>query len=151
MDALDVKILRSLSQNARQKASAISQEVGLSVSAVIERIHKLEDGGVIRCYTTVLDQKRLGHDISAWMEVSLEHPKYCEAFVERILALENVLSCHYLTGDFDFMLYIVARSSEALEALHRQIKEIDGVSSTKTHFVLKAVKENTCLLPGEEE
>jgi len=147
MDALDIRILRSLSLNARRKASAISQEIGLSVSAVIERIRKMEDGSIIRGYTTVLDQKRLGNDISAYMEVSLEHPRYCEGFAARALALENVLACHYLTGDFDFMLYIVAKSSEALEGIHRQIKEIEGVSSTKTHFVLRAVKEGACLLP----
>ena len=150
MDALDVKILRSLSQNARRKASAISQDINLSVSAVIERIRKLEDSGIIQGYTAVLDQKRLGNDISAYMEVCLEHPKYCGGFVEQALALENVLTCHYLTGDFDFMLYIVAKSSEALEGIHRQIKEIEGVSSTRTHFVLKAVKENTALLPKED-
>ena len=150
MDALDIAILHSLAQNARRKASAISQEISLSVSAVIERIRKMEDSGIIQGYTTVLDQKRLGNDISAYMEVCLEHPKYCEGFVAQALALENVLTCHYLTGDFDFMLYLVAKSSEALEAIHRQIKGIEGVSSTKTHFVLQAVKENTCLLPKGE-
>jgi len=150
MDALDVKILRSLTENARQKASAISQEISLSVSAVIERIHKLEDSGVIRGYTAVLDQRRLGNDIAAWMEVCLEHPKYYDAFTARVADMGNILTCHYLTGDFDFMLHIVARSSEALEAIHRQIKGIEGVSSTKTHFVLKTVKNDTCLLPEIE-
>jgi len=147
MDTLDNKILRALGANARQKASAISQEINLSVSAVIERIHKLEDSGVIVGYTAVLDQKRLGNDISAWMEVSLEHPKHYDTFVARIQKIDNILACHYLTGDFDFMLHVVARSSEALEGIHRRIKKIEGVSATKTHFVLKTVKSNTCLLP----
>ena len=142
--------MQSLARNARKKASAISQEVNLSVSAVIERIHKLEDSGVIRGYTTVLDQKRLGNDISAWMEVCLEHPKYYDAFAAQMQQMDNIVTCHYLTGDFDFMLFIVARSSEALEALHRHIKETPGVSATKTHFVLKTVKENSCLLPEAE-
>ena len=150
MDATDEKILRSLSQNARRKASDISREIGLSVSAVIERIRKLEEGGVIRGYTAVLDRKRLGNDISAFMGVCLEHPKYCEGFTREVLRMDSVLACHYLTGDFDFMLHIVARSSEALEAIHRQIKGIEGVSSTKTHFVLKTVKNDTCLLPEIE-
>ena len=141
MDALDQKILEHLARNARCRASALSQEVNLSVSAVIERMRKLEESGVIRGYTTVLDQKRLGNDIAAWMEVCLEHPRHYDAFVARINAEPSVLSCHYLTGDYDFILYIVARSSEALEAIHSEIKGIPGVSSTKTHFVLKAVKE----------
>jgi len=147
MDAIDIKILRALNENARQKASIISREVGLSVSAVIERIHKLEDSGVIAGYTTVLDQKRLGQDIGVWMEVWLEHPKYYEAFAAQIQHIDNVLACYYLTGDFDFMLHVVASSSEALEVLHRQIKRMEGVSSTKTHVILKDVKRGACLLP----
>ncbi|MDR3314262.1 MAG: Lrp/AsnC family transcriptional regulator [Oscillospiraceae bacterium] len=149
MDAIDIKILHCLGENARHKASTISQEINLSVSAVIERIHKLEDSGIIQKYTTILDQKRLGNDISAWMEVCLEHPKHYDTFVTSILAMPNILACHYLTGDFDFMLQIVTSSSEALENIHRTIKCIDGVSATKTHFVLKTLKENAFLLPGE--
>jgi len=147
MDALDIKILRALGANARMKASAISKEINLSVSAVIERIHKLEDSGVIAGYTTVLDQKCLGNDISAWMEVCLEHPKHYDNFVAQAQKIDHILACHYLTGDFDFMLHVVARSSEALEGIHHKIKKIEGVSATKTHFVLKTVKNNSCLLP----
>jgi len=141
MDALDKKILDRLARDARCRASALSQEVNLSVSAVIERIRKLEDSGIIRGYTTVLDQKRLGNDISAWMEVCLEHPRHYDAFVARVQSDPHILTCHYLTGDYDFILRIVAQSSEALEAVHSEIKGIPGVSSTKTHFELKAVKE----------
>ena len=141
MDALDMKILDRLARDGRCRASALSREVGLSVSAVIERIRKLEAGGIIRGYAAVLDQKRLGNDISAWMEVCLEHPRHYDAFVARIQAEPSVLACHYLTGDYDFILRVAARGSEALEAIHREIKGIPGVSSTKTHFELKAVKD----------
>jgi Lrp/AsnC family leucine-responsive transcriptional regulator len=140
MDALDMKILERLTRNARCRASALSREVNLSVSAVIERIRKLEDSGVIRGYTAVLDRKLLGDDISAWMEIRLEHLRYYESFATRALAHPNILTCHYLTGDYDFILHVVAQSSEALEAVHREVKGIPGVSSTKTHFELKAVK-----------
>ena len=151
MDAIDVRILERLAQNARERASAISKEVSLSVSAVIERIRKMEESGVIQGYTVELNQKRLGNDISAWMEVCLEHPKYYDAFAARAREMEHIVSCHYLTGDFDFMLYVVAHSSDALEAIHAQIKGIEGVSTTKTHLVLKTVKENACLLPKADE
>ena len=141
MDALDLKILDRLTRNARCRASALSREVNLSVSAVIERIRKLEDSGVIRGYTAVLDRKLLGNDISAWMEIRLEHPRHYEDFTACVNAHPNILTCHYLTGDYDFILHVVARSSEALEAVHREITDIPGVSSVKTHFVLKSVKE----------
>ena len=150
MDAIDVKILRELNANARQKASAISKEVNLSVSAVIERIHKLEDSGVIVGYTALLNHKALGRDISTWMEVSLEHPKHFDNFAAQVQNIDNVLSCYYLTGDFDFMLYVMAGSSEELEAIHQQIKQMEGVCATKTYIVLKEIKRNACLLPEIE-
>ena len=140
MDALDRKILDALTRDGRCRASALSKEVRLSVSAVIERMRRLEESGVIRGYTAVLDQRLLGNDIAAWMEVSLEHPRHYDTFAARVNAHPSILTCHYLTGDYDFILHLVAESSEDLEAIHREIKGIPGVSSTKTHFVLKAVK-----------
>lgn len=80
MDSLDLKILSCLKNNARAKASQISEEVNLSVSAVTERIKKLEASGVICGYTVVLDQKKLGNDVIALMEVSLVHPRYYDRF-----------------------------------------------------------------------
>lgn len=102
MDAVDYQILKCLKENARQKASAISEKINLSVSSVIDRIRKLEQMGVIQGYTVVLDQKHLGNDMIALMEVRLEHPKYYEAFTSMIRDNNNIVSCYYLTGDFDF-------------------------------------------------
>ncbi len=147
MDAIDYKILRSLKANARQKASQISEEINLSVSAVLERIRKMERAGVIEGYTVVLDQKQLGNDMTALMEVSLEHPRYYESFTDMIREHKNIVSCDYLTGDFDFMLKILTDTSESLEEIHRQIKSIDGVSATRTHFVLKNVKNEQTVIP----
>ncbi|MDR2647738.1 MAG: Lrp/AsnC family transcriptional regulator [Oscillospiraceae bacterium] len=147
MDAVDIKILNALAQNARQRASAICADVSLSVSAVIERIRKLEENGVIEQYTIALNQKKLGNGLTAWMEVCLEHPKHYDAFVERVLDIPNVVAFHYLTGDFDFMLQIVTSSPEALETIHRSIKSVQGVSATKTHLVLKTIKDNAVFLP----
>jgi len=141
MDAIDHRILDILTRDARCRASAIAAQVKLSVSAVIERIRKLEDSGVIRGYTAVLDRKLLGDDIDAWMEIRLEHPRHYDTFAASVRAHPGILSCHYLTGDYDFILHAAVRSSEALEALHREIAGIPGVASAKTHFVLKSVKE----------
>ena len=78
MDEIDVKILKCLKANARENASVISDHVGMSVSAVIERIRKLEASGLIRKHTTIIDNKKAGKDITAFMFISLEHPKYIE-------------------------------------------------------------------------
>mgnify|MGYP002553118435 CR=1 FL=1 len=84
MDTLDKKILECLQKNARQSASDIGKTIHLSVSTVIDRIRKLEASGIIQHYTAVLDEKKLGNDVTALMEVSLEHPRYCEAFTNAV-------------------------------------------------------------------
>ncbi len=147
MDKIDYKILKCLESNARNKASAISNEIHLSVSAVLERIHKMEKNNVIKSYTIIVDQKKLGNDVSALMEVSLEHPKFYESFTQAIKCNPNIVSCDYLTGDFDFMIKIVCQSSDYLEKIHREIKSLEGVSATKTHFVLKNVKDIFSVIP----
>ena len=142
MDSLDLKILSCLKNNARAKASQISEEVNLSVSAVTERIKKLEASGVICGYTVVLDQKKLGNDVIALMEVSLEHPKYYDDFANMVRETESIQSCYYLTGEYDFILKIYTDSSDSLDKLYRKIKSVPGVQLTRTHFVLKSVKSD---------
>lgn len=150
MDRLDFKILSILRQNARETASNISKEVHLSVSAVLERIRKLEESGVINEYTIILSEKAMKLDVTALMEVSLEHPKFYDCFTEAVVKNPNVVECYYLTGDFDFVLKICCSSSEHLESIHREIKSLNGVSATRTHFVLKTVKNIYCAIPEQE-
>ena len=140
MDTLDKKILECLQKNARQSASDIGKTIHLSVSTVIDRIRKLEASGIIQHYTAVLDEKKLGNDVTALMEVSLEHPRNCEAFTNSVVSNSSITACYYLAADFDFLLKIVCRSSMQLEEIHRFIKIQPGVSSTRTHYVLKDVK-----------
>lgn len=141
MDRLDYDILDCLKENGREKASMISEKVNLSVSAVTERIRKLEQQGVIRGYTALTDKKQLGMGMIAIMEISLEHPKFYDGFTKLVAETEEIASCYYLTGDFDFVLKIYASDSEHLEGIHRKIKSIKGVGNTRTHITLKTVKE----------
>ena len=106
MDKMDYKILKSLKSNARNKASDISKEIHLSVTAVLERIRKMKKNKVIKDYTIIVDQKKIGNDLTALMEVGLEHPKFYDSFTTAIKNNNNIVSCYYLTGDFDFMLKI---------------------------------------------
>ena len=114
MDSMDRSILKCLSENSRRSATDISQAVHLSVAAVIERIRKMERKGIIQQYTIVADQHKLGNDVTALMEVSLEHPKYYEEFTKVMADNESIVACDYLTGDYDFMLKIQTQSSETL-------------------------------------
>lgn len=140
MDKLDYQILNELKNNARQTASEISKNIHLSVSTVIERIRKMEKSGLIQNYTVITDDALLGNDITVLMEISMEHPRYNDDFIRQVNSNPNIIACYYLTGDFDFLLKICCRSSDHLERIHNSIKDCPGVRLTKTHYVLRTVK-----------
>ena len=142
MDNIDYKILRCLKDNARLTASAISEEINLSVSAVIERIRKMESSGVIKGYTI---------EMVAIMEVRLKHPKYYDEFAQLIQTNDSIVACFYMTGDFDFILKIVTDSAAGLDEVYRFVKGYEGVSATETHFVLKTLKDEVSVIPEVKE
>lgn len=150
MDKLDYEILNILKENGRESASDISKAVHLSVSTVLDRIKKMEDMGIIMGYTVRVDAKALGNDVIALMEISLEHPRFHDSFVEVILEHPSILNCFYLTGDYDFVIKISCASSDDLESIHRTIKSIPGVSATRTHFVLKEIKNVYSAIPEQD-
>lgn len=151
MDKVDLLILSYLKENARMKASDISKEINYSISSVLERIRKMEKSGIIEKYTVMLNEKKLGNDMIAIMEVSVKSPEYYDKFTKAVLESKNILSCYYLTGEFDFMLKIKTNSTENLEKIHRMIRSLDGVTATKTHFALKEVKCEMSVIPESDE
>lgn len=146
MDNMDIKILKSLRKNARLTASSISEEIGLSVSAVIERIKKLENSGVIKGYTIDVDQAKMGNTMVALMDVSLKHPDYYDGFVELVKENDSIEACYYQTGEFDFVLRIVTDNTEGLDNVYKVIKGYEGVANTETHIVLRTIKEETAIV-----
>lgn len=150
MDKIDLGILNCLSENARMSFSQVGERVNLSVSAVIERIKKLEGTGLIRSYTVVLDDKLAGFDTVAYISVRLEHPKYNREFSKRICAHPAVTECSYLTGDFDYIARVVTASTETLTRVLNDIKQMPGVSLTRTSVVLENVKRHGNVLPEME-
>lgn len=147
MDITDIKILEFLRENSRINASLISEKVNMSVSAVIERIKKLESSGIIKQYTTILDTKLLGKDTTAFISVRLDHPKCSESFVESIEKHSEIIDCYYITGDFDYILKVITESTESLGQVLNQIKSIKGVLLTKTVVVLSTVKNEVSCSP----
>ena len=146
MDTIDAKILSCLTQDARMNASQISQNVNLSVSAVIERMKKMEASGLIRGYTAVIDERIAGYDVQALISIRLEHPKYNQEFSRQMCNHERVMECFYITGDFDYMARISAGSTEELTKVLHDIKNIPGVSLTRTYVVLDNIKQNCAVL-----
>ena len=147
MDNIDIKILSCLRENARMNASDIGAHINMSVSSVIERIKKLEIAGIIKQYTIVLDPKQIGKDVFAFISVSLEHPKFNDSFSTSVQKIEQITECHYITGDFDFFLKVVAGSTQELANILNEIKSIIGVSLTRTLVVFSTIKNNVCVPP----
>ena len=147
MDRIDEKILHCLTKDARMNASQISQQVNLSVSAVIERMKKLEASGLIKGYTAVIDERLAGYDVQAMVSVRLEHPKYNKEFTRQMQSHDRVLECFYITGDFDYVARVCAGSTEELTKILQDIKQIPGVSLTRTYVVLDNIKQATSVIP----
>lgn len=151
MDYLDYQILCKLKENARQTASDISKEIHLSVSTVIDRIRKMESSGTIQSYTVITNDHKIGNDVTALMEISLEHPRFNEAFIEQVKQNPSIISCYYLTGEFDYLLKIACKSSDHLEQIHHWIKDQKGVRQTRTHYVLRTEKNIYSSLPEVDQ
>jgi Lrp/AsnC family leucine-responsive transcriptional regulator len=149
MDNTDIKILSQLKENSRMSASEIGDKINMSVSAVIERIKKMEASGIIKQYTLVLDAERINQDVSAFISIGLDHPKYNEGFIQSVMAHKHIIECHYITGDADFLLKAVVDSTGSLEKILNDIKSIPGVSRTKTLVVLSTVKNEYTVLPDD--
>ncbi len=136
-----------LHKNARITASEISNQINLSVSAVGDRLKKLEASGIIENYTTILNPKMLDKSLTAIIMVALERPKYAELFQNFVNRENDILDCYYLAGDYDYALKIVTEDTGSLEILIGKIKAIEGLLKTKTTIVLSTVKDTHSVLP----
>jgi Lrp/AsnC family leucine-responsive transcriptional regulator len=150
MDNIDIKILRILQHNARISASDISSNVNLSLSSVGERIKKLENSGIIKQYTTIIDGLSLGKELTALMYVRLEQPQFTEGFIKFIDKEDEILECHYIAGEYDYIIKIITKNTFALEKLLTKIKGRAGVVKTNTNIVLSTIKNNYSVSPDKD-
>lgn len=141
MDTIDKSILRLLQHNSRISASDISKKVYLSVSAVAERIRKLENSGVIKQYTVILDPIALEKELSAYMLISLSSPQESHSFLDFVTYESDILGCYYLAGEFDYMIKIITKNTETLTLVLNKIKSVSGVVKTNTMVVLNNEKD----------
>ena len=142
-DATDYAILELLQENCKQPLAAIGEKVGLSAPAVVERIHKLEEAGVVLAYTAVLDPRKLGRDITAFIGVSTDRPGAIDRVESEVGAMDEVLECHHVTGGYTLLLKVKTRNTESLERLIDSVRSVDGVSATETMVVLSTHTERS--------
>ena len=147
MDIIDVKILEVLQANSRVSISELSKKVNLSLSAVSERLKTLESSNVIEKYTVILNSQALDKELSVIMNISLENPHMTSDFLNFVRTEDEILECHYVTGEYDYVLKITTRNTATLELLMNRIKGISGIKRTQTNVVLSSVKHMYSVSP----
>ena len=141
----DIQILELLQENGRATASEIAKIVQLSIPAIGERMKKLHERGLIKGYSTILDHKKAGLDLTAFVFIVSEHSDHYDKFVEKAAESKSVLECHSIIGAGSHILKVRARNSQALEDLLYEIQNWPGVNRTQSNLVLSTYKESTAI------
>src|ERR1043166_1213138 len=144
-DDIDIRLLELLQEDCRTSLGRLGEQVGLSAPAVLERVKKLEAAGVIPAYRAVLDARRLGLDITAFIGVIISHPNLIGGFERQGVGVRDVLECHHVTGEYTLLLKVKTLNTSSLERLISQIRSLDGVSRTETLVVLSTHTERVQL------
>jgi Lrp/AsnC family transcriptional regulator, leucine-responsive regulatory protein len=145
LDDLDIKIINILQKNGRTKRNEIAESVGLSIPSVSERLHKLEERGVLEGYYAKANKKAFGYDIMAYILVTMESSKYYKTLISKVEKVSSIIECHSVLGEGSHLMKAIVKNTEALEKLLNEIQSWPGVISTKTTFVLSTIKETTVI------
>lgn len=151
LDAKDLEILGLLQQNARMTVKEIAEKVHLTPTPVHERIKRLEDTGVIRQYAALLDPAQVKRSLMVICYVSIrQHNKNAGIkFIKAIQEMPEVIECYNISGEFDFMLKVVAENMDAYYNFHvNKLSQIENMGQVQSVFVMGVIKD-THVLIGE--
>ncbi len=141
LDKTDHQIINLLQHNSRMTASEIASDVALSIPAVTERIKKLIEFGYIENFTVKMNAKKLGYDLTAFINVDSSSSDHYEDIVSASKVHPSILECHSVTGEGSHLLKIRVKNSTELEKLLSEIQQWPGVIRTHTMLVLSTFKE----------
>jgi Lrp/AsnC family transcriptional regulator, leucine-responsive regulatory protein len=144
LDAKDLAILKLLQQNARITVKEISDKVHLSTTPVHERIKRMEDNGVIKQYATLVDHAKVKKGLMVICYVSLkQHSKNAgDKFIKIIHELNEVVECYNISGEFDFMLKVVAENMDAYYDFHvNKLSQAENMGKVQSVFVMGVIKQ----------
>lgn len=148
IDELDARILNLLQEDARIPLVDLAEKVASSRSAVWRRIQKMEETGVIARHTVILDAEKAGCGVLVFAQVKMHaHSRdVLPEFMEKVRAFPEVIECHTLMGDIDFILKVRVRDVQAYEEFFwNHLSQIDGVREINSSIALTAVKNTTKL------
>jgi DNA-binding Lrp family transcriptional regulator len=144
LDSKDLAILQLLQKNARITVKEISEQMHLSTTPVHERIKRMEASGVIKQYATLVDHTKVKKGLMVICYVSLkEHSKNAGVkFIETIHALNEVIECYNISGEFDFMLKVVSEDMNAYYDFHvNKLSQIENMGHVQSVFVMGIIKQ----------
>jgi len=147
-DKSDNKILSILQEDARITNVQLASKIGISPPAMLERVKRLEKNGIIKKYAALVDPQKVGKDTFAFVAVSLSHHHISsiDVFIKAINKFDEVLECHHVTGENDFLLKIAVNNIQEYEKfILEKFTRIKGVNRINTTFILSTFKYKTKL------
>lgn len=143
LDRTDIRILQVLQHDGRLSNVDLAEKVALSPTPCLRRVKRLEDEGVIECYQARLSRARVGLGITAFVHINLERhgPLVTNAFLVAVEAIDEIVSCHAVTGTFDFLLEVVTPTLEDYSnVMLERLGGLPGVKALQTSFALRSTK-----------
>ncbi len=149
MDAIDKSLLGLLQKDCKQTTKELSFKLNLSVTAVYERIKKMEREGVIQQYVALLDKEKIDKELMVFCQIKLlQHSKeYLQKFESEVTKLAEVLECFHVSGEYDYLLKVIVKDMEQFRTfMVTKLTTLQHIGSTQSSFVINEVK-NTTLIP----
>lgn len=147
-DATDIKILELLQLDAKQTNKELSGKLNLSVTAVYERIKKLEKEGIIKQYVALINKEKIGKAFVAFCHIKLvkHSQEYVVRFEKEVTQLDEVLECYHISGDYDYILKVHVEDMQSFrEFMVNKLTKINHIGSTHSMFMISEVKHTTAL------
>lgn len=148
LDTVDQQLLCFLQQDCKQTNKELSNKLNLSVTAVYERIRKLEKTGVIKHYVAIVQKEKIERAFVAFCHVKLiQHAQeYVVKFEREVATIDEVLECYHISGDYDYLLKVLVKDMEAFrEFMVSKLTSINHIGSTHSMFVISEVKHTTAI------
>ncbi|BBH12123.1 Lrp/AsnC family transcriptional regulator [Chromobacterium haemolyticum] len=148
LDSIDKRILRALQRSSNQTNVELAQQVGLSPTPCLRRVHLLEELGVIEGYIAQVNPVAVDLKFTAFVRVTLERQNKAtvEHFAREIEGAPEVLECHLMAGSYDYLLRVIARDLDDYQRFQMEVlTKIEGVRNVETEIPLKRVKQTTHL------
>jgi Lrp/AsnC family leucine-responsive transcriptional regulator len=149
LDRVDAKLLDLLQEDCSRPLHELGERVGLSISAVNERLRRLRARGDIRAYVALVEPQNLGYAASAFVAVMIESSRHEREFVRRMTKVPGVLECHHVTGELQYLVRVWSSDLAALDrVIETAIRTCPGVVRVSTMIVLSSAKESVTGLPA---